>query len=113
MGTQKYLPLNALMLNRWIHMKNNCHRKRIKHRVCGINTRSESSQILSDLPSEFFLCSQGPKLQKIPDFSHNEDVPENLTGTCSLHEKKYDIMRILSELVFMQKGNIYKQIRCR
>ena len=54
-----HLP-NARMLNIWLNIKNNSSRKRIKNLgnvmqqtmhsyVCGINLRSESSLVLSDL----------------------------------------------------------------
>ena len=51
--------------------------------VCGINTRSESSLISSDL----LLCNKG--------------VPESSKELVYCVKSKYDIMRILSEFVYL------------
>ena len=52
--------------------------------ICGINLRSESSLVLSD----YILCKIG-----VPEFDMQERVYRV--------KSKYDLMRILSELVFI------------
>ena len=71
-----------------INMKNNCvERESNTGSDTGINTRSESSQVLSDLHSGLFLVFIRIEIAKKSLTSRNKDVPENLRGTCSLLEK--------------------------